>query len=151
MTTATDKRTGRKRGNGEGSVYRRKDGTWAAALMVGHKPDGRPDRRTVYGRTRADVVKKLDELRGRKSAGLVTEPTRLTVAIYLSQWLKHTVTIENRASTAIRYELNIRLHIAPAIGHLKLTALKPAHIQRIYADMLAAGFSPSTVRLQHAI
>lgn len=30
-----------RRGNGEGSVYQRKDGTWAAVLTVGVKPDGK--------------------------------------------------------------------------------------------------------------
>ena len=34
-----------RRGNGEGSVYQRKDGTWAAVLTVGVKPDGKPDRK----------------------------------------------------------------------------------------------------------
>lgn len=37
-----------RRGNGEGSVYQRKDGTWAAVLTVGVKPDGKPDRSGTY-------------------------------------------------------------------------------------------------------
>ena len=84
----TKKRTGRKRGAGEGSIYQRPNGTWAASLMVGRKPNGTPGRRSLYGKTRAEVVRKLDELRGRKAAGLVTEPTKLTVADYLNEWLR---------------------------------------------------------------
>ena len=46
-----------RRGNGEGSVYQRKDGTWAAVLTVGVKPDGKPDRKFLYGKTRKEVAK----------------------------------------------------------------------------------------------
>jgi integrase len=119
--------------------------------MIGRKANGTPDRRSVYGRTRAEVVRKLDELRGRKASGLVTELTRLTVSDYLMQWLRDTVTMENRPGTFVRYEGNIRLHIAPAIGALKLTSLKPAHLQHVYAGMAARGFAPSTIRIVHAI
>ena len=45
-----------RRGNGEGSVYQRKDGTWAAVLTVGVKPDGKPDRKFLYGKTRKEAV-----------------------------------------------------------------------------------------------
>ena len=44
-----------RRGNGEGSVYQRKDGTWAAVLTVGVKPDGKPDRKFLYGKTRKRI------------------------------------------------------------------------------------------------
>ena len=46
----TGKRPGRKRGHGEGSIDRFRDG-WRGQLMVGRKPDGSPDRRAVYGKT----------------------------------------------------------------------------------------------------
>ena len=50
-----------RRGNGEGSVYQRKDGTWAAVLTVGVKQDGKPDRKFLYGKTRKEVADKLRE------------------------------------------------------------------------------------------
>ena len=40
----------KKRGNGEGSITKRKDGRWMARYTV-HTAKG-PKRRTVYGRTR---------------------------------------------------------------------------------------------------
>src|SRR5688500_11748011 len=46
-----------KRGNNEGSIYKRKDGRWAAAVTV---DGGR--RKTVYGATRAGVQQKLVRL-----------------------------------------------------------------------------------------
>ena len=51
-------RKSRRRGNGEGSPYKRSDGQWCVALRVG----GVGGRRIVrYGRTRDDVMLKLDQ------------------------------------------------------------------------------------------
>jgi integrase len=144
-------RRGRKRGVGEGSIYKRKDGQWTASLMVGRRADGKPDRRVVYGKTRAEVQHKLDDLRRRVADGLVTEPTRLTVDDFLTQWLRDSVTPSSRANTVATYSSLTRTHVLPRLGALKLSALRPAHLQALYAAMLAAGKSPATVRLVHAM
>ena len=51
-----------KRGNGEGSIYRRKDGRWVGQYLV-YTSKG-PKYRYIYGRTRADVSKKLTKAIG---------------------------------------------------------------------------------------
>ena len=43
----------RKRGNGEGSIHRRKDGGWCTQYTV-HMAEGRK-RKTIYGKTRSEV------------------------------------------------------------------------------------------------
>ena len=43
-----------KRGNGEGSIYHRKDGRWVAEITI----EGR-QRKFVYGKTRKEVQEKL--------------------------------------------------------------------------------------------
>ena len=50
-----------KRWNGEGSIYLRPDGLWAAAVSTTW-PDGTAKRKTVYGKTRKEVADKLHEL-----------------------------------------------------------------------------------------
>ena len=42
-----------KRGNGEGSIYRRKDGRWAGQHTI--QTATGPKRKTVYAKTRAEV------------------------------------------------------------------------------------------------
>lgn len=49
----------RARGNGEGSIRKRPDGTWEARFTVGLGPDGQLKRKSLYGRTRAEVAAKL--------------------------------------------------------------------------------------------
>jgi hypothetical protein len=48
-----------KRGNGEGSISRRKHGGWSAQYVV-YTSEGRK-RRTLYGKTRAEVAAKLSK------------------------------------------------------------------------------------------
>ncbi len=46
-----------KRGNGEGTIYRRKNGGWATQYTV-YTAEGRK-RKTLYGKTRQEVATKL--------------------------------------------------------------------------------------------
>jgi integrase len=49
------------------------------------------------------------------------------------------------------YRLQIRRHINPALGRLKLSKLTAAHIQSLYAAKLRDGLKPSSVRYIHAV
>jgi integrase len=44
----------KKRGRGEGSIYERNDGRWAAAIDLGFEDDRRV-RKTIYGATRRQI------------------------------------------------------------------------------------------------
>ena len=48
---------GGRRGNSEGSLYRRaSDGRWVGAVTVGFGAAGRPVRKTVSAKTRAEEI-----------------------------------------------------------------------------------------------
>ncbi len=61
----------KRRGNGEGSIYQRADGKWRATLTIGHDENGKRKRRYLYGRTKGEVLEKINALRGDQRAGLV--------------------------------------------------------------------------------
>ena len=48
-----------KRGNGEGTIAKRKNGKWTGAVVVGRSPDGSLDRKWFYGDTRKEVADKM--------------------------------------------------------------------------------------------
>jgi hypothetical protein len=52
-----------RRSNGEGSVYRTAEGRWRGSLILSHSDGEQRVRRVVSGRSRADVVRKLDALK----------------------------------------------------------------------------------------
>jgi integrase len=134
-----------RRGNGEGSVYRRRDGRWAGAVSL---PNGK--RATVYGATREEAATKLTAaLRGRDQ-GLPVVDGQQTVGAYLNSWLV-SVRPSLRPRTHQRYESLIRLQVKPAIGKVRLAKLTPQHLSRLYADLIAGGLSPTTTLQVHRV
>ena len=139
-----------KRGNGEGSITRRKDGLYMARYWV-ETPTGKK-RKTIYGKKgekRQDVADKLAEALGDRSKGLVFEADNLKVGEYLERWLADSVRDTVRPTTFERYEQMVRLHIRPVLGQTKLKNLTPAHVRGLYRDKLDAGLSPRTVQYIH--
>ena len=134
-----------KRANGEGSVYQRKDGRWAASLSA-----GRGKRQHFLGKTRADVSRKLNAALTGRDDGLPVIVERQSVTKYLASWLE-AVRPSLRERTWVRYEEFVRLHIVPTLGKTPLTKLTPQHLQRLYAERLASGLSPTTVHHLHAV
>ena len=132
-------RAAKRRGNGEGTIYRRDDlGTWCAVLTV----DGR--RKYLYGKTRQDVARKLSAaIEAREKGILVTAPQH-PLGRYLDQWLAESVKPRVRPWTFKGYEVLIRLHIKPVIGRVPLQKLTPQHVQRLMNQMIAGGASPKT-------
>ena len=122
----------KKRGNGEGSISRRKNGGWMAQYAV-HTAEGRK-RKTLYGKTRAEVAAKLAKALSDREGGLVFNAGNLTLGEYLLRWLSDSVRNTVRASTFERHEQLVRCHIRPALGEIKLKALTPVHVRRLISD-----------------
>lgn len=62
--------TAKRRGHGEGSIYHRKDGRWAASITLEHGK-----RKYFYGDTRREVQEKLKiALREQQQGILITAP-----------------------------------------------------------------------------
>lgn len=139
----------RRRGNGEGSISRRKDGLYMARYWV-ETPKG-PKRKTIYGKARDEVADELARALAHRAEGIALDDQNLTVREYLDSWLNGSVRGSVRQSTFDRYESAVRLHIKPALGRLKLKKLTPAHVQGFYQDRLDAGLSPASVNKLHAI
>lgn len=93
-----------KRSNGEGSIYQRKsDGLWVGAYVIGFKANGKIDRKTVYGKTKAEVVKSLRDAQTKLDNGLYIEPDKMTVEKWLRTWHAAYVVPVRKASTADSY------------------------------------------------
>jgi len=138
--------TRRRRGHGEGSIYRRPDGRWAAVLDLGWQ-NGKRSRKYLYGKTRDEAAGKLALARARRQQGRGFANERLTVEQFLQTWLdakKATI----RPSTWKRYDELTRLHVTPTIGKRRLAKLKPEQLQQLYTE-LGASLSPGTVLNVH--
>ena len=81
----------------------------------------------------------LDELRSSARQGTFVAPAKTTLGAYLTdEWLP-AVRRELADSTWESYARNIRLHIVPALGGVKLQALDGLAISRFYDQLLTSG------------
>ena len=135
-----------RRGRGEGSIYKRKDDRWTAAISV---EGGR--RRYVYGKTRAEAATKLRDAQQARANGLPMPDGRVTVGEFLRTWLSDIASARVRPRTWRGYEQIARLHLAPALGRVRLAKLTPRHVERMMKEGLAARRSPRAVAHDRAV
>jgi integrase len=134
----------KRRGANEGSIYRRSDGQWCAAVTIGHDENGKRKRRVVYGDTRKQVAQKLRELSNQAALGIVVEPERLTVGEYIDRWLENVVGSRVRESTLRSYEDTFALHVRPVLGSIQLQKLSPLNVQQWQREREKSGIGSRT-------
>ena len=138
-----------KRGNGEGSISRRKDGLYMARYTVQTATGSK--RMTLYGKTRREVDEKLTKARADRDGGLVFDADNMKLGEYLERWLSDSVRDTVKATTYETYERLMRLHLVPTLGRVKLKNLTPTHVRGLYREKLDSGLSPTSVQRVHAL
>jgi integrase len=149
-----------------GSLRRRGDDSWEIRLSLGKSmTTGRWLQKsvTVHG-TKKDADREMRKLLHSLANGTYVEPEKVTVGEFCERWLRDYIKPSGRAERTRRtYELIIRKHVTPVLGHIPLQRLTPAHLQRYYADKRASGslgnshqekgtaLSATTVAHHHAV
>ena len=132
MTTSGQTR----RSNNEGTVPRqRKDGQWQSNYVAGYLPSGKPVRKSVYGKTKAECAAKLRAAINKASGGSVA----LSRAPKMIEWLDHYLDviapndIKERTINAHRSKIDnyVRGH---RIASKRLDKLTPTDIDILYQD-----------------
>ncbi len=148
----------RKRGHGEGTIYKRTDGRWSAQITVHDPATGKPKRLTLYGRTREEVSAKLTKTLYEQQIGAFVEPNKITLGEWLDIWLNNYKKLKVRKTTFGNYETMIRTYIKPALGNLLLKQIQPSTLQSFYTHLLesgrkkeAGGLSPRMVHYVHTL
>jgi integrase len=132
----------KRRGNGEGSVYRRKDGLWFGQYRV--QPPSGTKTKYIYCKSRRDAATKLVKAIADRDSGFVFDSGSLTVGEYLNRWLdaiRGTV----RVRTWKKSEEIVRLHLMPSLGKARLDRLSSFQLQALYTSKLDSGLSARTV------
>lgn len=126
-----------------GSV-RKRGSSWAIVYDEGRDPvTGKRQQRWKSGfRTRLDAERALSKTVTSVQDGTYVRPTDQTVAELLDEWLEVRRS-KLRPGTWATYRRYIDVHVVPAIGAMKLQSLDAGHLERLYADLLAAGRRPA--------
>ena len=132
----------KKRANGEGTIRKRANGTWEARYSYGGK------QHSVYGKTQADVRRKLTEAQAKIDGGAFTAPSKITVAEWLERWQRDYLR-SVKASTRQRYEIDVRVHLIPALGGIRLSRLDGDRITALYNAEQDKGLSVKSIQNLH--
>jgi integrase len=134
----------RRRGQNEGSIFKRKDGRWCGMLSLGWE-NGKRKRKSYFAATAAEVRDQLLKARSDHARGLPITIERQTVEQYLGHWLEHTLKAKAKPRSYESFSTIARLHIEPSIGRIQLHKLAPQHIQKLLDEKSKKGLSPQTV------
>ena len=139
---------------------RKRGNKWVVVVDVGYNENGRRKQRWHSGfETKRDATRALTEIANRLQRGDYVEPSKVTLAVFLREWLAG-VKATIRPSTWKSYELNVERHIIPALGSLPLQSVTAARLNAFYGELLerghlgrtsGGGLSTRTVRYIHMI
>lgn len=117
---------------------KRPDGRYATSTIVGYTDDGKPKRKTLYGRTITELDKKVAEFKSLQNKGIIINDEGITVAQWGTKWLKLYKSAKEYNTYAM-YLNALNTHIIPALGGIRLSALKSYHIQEMLNNIISVG------------
>ena len=146
---------GRSR-NGMGTVVKRSDGRYQAAVYV-LTPTGHRSRRFVYGRTWDEANDKRLELLDNNRRGVPSVSSAMPLGEYLDHWLTDVATGQLRPSTFARYRALVEDYITPHLGRKRINRLTTSDVRAflltVHRSKGKSGrpLSARTVQFIHAV
>ncbi len=133
-----------KRGNNEGSITKRSNGTWRVQVSLGGK------RLSFTANTKSECQLWLRKTLDQIDQGLTYRGTQTTLGEFLTGWIA-TVKTSLRPKTAHQYEEITQNYLMPGLGPIKLKDLRALAIDNLYQAQLKAGTGVRTVRYIHSV
>jgi len=127
-----DDKMANRRPAGDGMVRRKKRGQWEGRITVGHKSDGKPIFRYVYGKTQKETLEKLHQRIEDYRGVELTEDSKMTLSEWLDRWLNEYMIFTIRESTWDSYASMIRTHVKPYLGDKPVAFITTPDVQRMY-------------------
>lgn len=145
-----------KRANNEGSIRRRPDGRWEARYTLGRDPGtGKQVQKSVYGETQKEVRQRLQQIASAIDEGTMVQTAKMTLGQWLDIWHKEYLG-SVKPHTVSQYGTQIKVHLKPNLGAVKLSALSPHMIQGMYnalqrGEGRAQPISAKSIRNLHGV
>jgi integrase len=140
----------RRRGNNEGSISQYADGRWCGRYFV-ELPDGRKKRKALYGNSRKEVTNKLAQALAKRDDGVLFDDEGQSLGEYIEWWLTTSKRGRVKATTYESHAREVRKHIIPGLGRIRLKSPSPAHLQSYYSFKCESGLAPRTVQYHHTL
>ena len=127
-----------KRPDGDGTIRKRTDGRWEGIIIIGHKADGKPIRKSVFASTQKELLPKLHQLIEDYRGVDLTEDCSMTLGEWLDTWLDKYSKLNLRTSTTRSYTVSLN-HIKQYLGDKQIKRVSTADIQRMYNTLKKKG------------
>lgn len=134
----------KKRGNNEGTIYQRPDGTYRAQISL----EGQ--RLSHSAETHKECLDWVRKISQQVDDGLTYKGAKTTLEEFMQEWLTMKSTVV-RPGTIRQYRQLARDYILPYLGKKRLLKIRPDLIQMLYNKHTSNGVSPRTVQLAHAV
>ncbi len=137
-----------------GRIIKRKGSSnYTIVLQIGLDQENgkRKQQWIAAGSSKREAEKQMAKLIHELDNGNYIKPDKTTVAQYLRRWLVECGKPSLSPRSYERYTGIIEKNLIPAFGSIPLTGLRPEHIQRHYANMVAKGLAARTVRYDHIV
>ncbi|MEG2417739.1 MAG: site-specific integrase [Eubacterium sp.] len=135
---------------GAGTIRQRSNGSWEARYTLGRDPaTGKQIQKSVYGKSQAEVRRKLAQITVEIDGGTYQDPSRLKVGEWLDIWQSDYLN-GVKDSTKHEYAQVLRSHIVPALGDAQISKIQPHHIQKLY-NQLCEKLTAKTVKNIHGV
>ncbi|MFB7195443.1 tyrosine-type recombinase/integrase [Streptomyces sp. NPDC056240] len=142
--------TQRKRNpNGAGTITKRKDGRYQAAVYV-LQPDGTRARKFAYGKSWEECDAKRRDLLDKVASGVPVPTKSAKLADWLQYWLDNVIKPRRKRTTYAKYEVHVRLYLVPMLGTKRLEALSVADVRR-FLNRLEREASAATAKESHKV
>ncbi len=134
----------RRRGNGEGCLHHKANGSWRALVTL----QGSRMSRTF--KTRGEAQLWIRQTLQQIDSGMTYLSTKRSLEEHLNTWLENEKPVL-RPSSWIHYSQLVCMYINPNIGKISLKDLRTEHIQQFYSRLNNQGIGAHTVRKIHAV
>lgn len=139
----------RRRGNNEGTIYQRKDGLWCGQVVIGYKPDGKLNRKTLYGKSRQEVAIKIakhsNEVFENGYTSVSASDAREFCVLY-DDWFTTFKAPNISSQTQERYRNFIKNHFNPAFGTAQVDEIDLKRFQRFFNEKAKNGYAIQTIK-----
>lgn len=107
------------------------DGYFKKSIVVGRLPNGNQKREIVRSKSLPEFREMVQRAENLRKFGYDFDAKDLTVEQWAYKWLDTYKRPKVREHCAETYEINLRLHILPYIGHLKISDVKSFMLQDV--------------------
>ncbi len=137
-----------RRGNNEGSIYKRKDGRWCGAVTVGYKTNGTAIRKYVYGNSRQEVSKKVPTKTGEVFANdyiSVSARDERNFQVLMQEWFDIFAVSDKSSTTEANRRNMLKNHIFKEFGALDIQNVTKEKPQKFFNGKIKSGTAADSI------